>query len=183
MTAIKEPCDRSYPAAHDSGLRDPRTIKWVVVHSTEGGTAKSVAQMFSHASASASTHLVVDDLDCYRMLDDKHIPWGAPGANTYGYHIEHCGFAKWSRAEWLAHDPTLRRGAYKAAIRCVAYGIPVRWVGKIGLKLGRKGLTTHKDCSDAFAPGGHYDPGPAFPKDVYLSYVKAYAAELEAPRT
>ena len=180
MSAIKAPCNRTKPAYHYSGLRSPKSIKWIVVHDTEGGTAESVANMFHRPSSVASTHLVVDQLDCYRMLDDTKIPWGAPGANTYGYHIEHVGYARWTRAEWLAHDTTLRRGAYKAALRCVWYGIPARWVGKWGLKLGRKGITTHKDCSDAFSPGGHYDPGPNFPKDVYLGYVKKYIAEIKA---
>jgi hypothetical protein len=179
--AIKQPCDRTFSAYHDSGIRDPKKIKWIVVHDTEGGSAHSVAVMFSHPESTASTHLAVDQLDCYRMLDDKDIPWGAPGANTYGYHIEHVGFAHWTREEWLAKDATLRRGAYKAALRCVWYKIPTRWVGKWGLKVGIKGLTTHKDCTDAFKNGyGHYDPGPNFPKDVYLSYVKEYVQEIKA---
>lgn len=181
MTAIKSPCDVTYRATHNSGQRDPSAIKWIVVHDTEGGTAKSVAQMFHSPSSSASTHLVVDQFDCYRMLDDKDIPWGAPGANTNGYHIEHCGFARWTRAEWLQHDATLRRGAYKAAVRCVRYSIPARWVGPIGLALGRKGLTTHADVTKwKKTIGGHTDPGPNFPKDVYLAYVKQYVAEIRS---
>lgn len=179
-TPIKQSCDGSYRAVRTSGTRDPKTIKWIVVHDTEGGSAKGVALMFAAESAVASTHLVVDELECYRMLEDNDIPWGAPGANTYGYHIEHVGWARWPREEWLAHETTLRRGAFKAAIRCVRYGIPVRWVGKWGLKLGRKGLTTHADCSAAFKPGGHTDPGVSFPKDIYLAYVKEYVAELQA---
>ena len=168
-------------AYHNSGRREASDVKWIVVHDTEGGTAASVAKMFSHPSALASTHLVVDEFDCYRMLDDLLIPWGAPGANTNGYHIEHCGFARWSRAEWLKHDATLRRGAYKAALRCVRFNIPVRWVGPIGLRLGRRGLTTHADVSKwQSTPGGHTDPGANFPKDVYLSYVKQYVAEIKS---
>ena len=176
---IKKVCDYSYPASRDSGTRDPKKIKWIVVHDTEGGSAKSVALMFHRGDAKASTHLVVDEKECFRMLDNKDIPWGAPGANTDGFHIEHVGFASWTRAEWLAHDTTLRRGAYKAAIHMNAWGIPARWVTKWGLKLGRKGLTTHYDVTQAFSGGqGHTDPGPNFPKDVYLMYVKEYIGEL-----
>ena len=180
MTAIKAIC-KIVKAYHNSGTRDLKDIKWIVVHDTEGGSAASVAAMFSRPSASASTHLVVDQVECIRMLDDRDIPWGAPGANTNGYHIEHVGFAHWTRNEWLAHDTTLRRGAYKAALRCVRYGIPVRWVGPLGLRLGRRGLTTHADVSKwQGTPGGHSDPGPNFPKDVYLAYVKEYVAEIKA---
>lgn len=176
---IQRVCDTSFRASRRSGVRDPKTIKWVVVHDTEGGTARSVAVMFSGANAKASTHLVVDEYECYRMLDDRDIPWGAPGANVFGYHIEHCGYASWTTAKWLAHDNTLRRGAYKAAIRCAAHGIPARWVGPLGLRFGRKGLTTHADVTKwQGTPGGHTDPGPNFPKDVYLKYVKQYVAEI-----
>jgi hypothetical protein len=177
-TPIKKPCDTSYRAVRTSGVRDPKSIKWVVVHDTEGGSAKSVALMFSRDDAQASTHLVVDELECYRMLDNKDIPWGATGANTKGFHIEHVGFARWTRGMWLDHDVTLRRGAYKAALHMVAWDIPARWVGFIGLRLGRKGLTTHADVSKAWPGSGHTDPGPEFPKDVYLQYVKEYIAEI-----
>lgn len=177
---IKQACDQSYRATRTSGVRSPKSIKWIVVHDTEGGSAKSVALMFSGQNAKASTHLCVDEVACYRMLDDKDIPWGAPGANTAGYHIEHVGFASWTRAQWLAHDTTLRRGAYKSAIRCVSYGIPARWVGPLSLRLGRKGLTTHADVSKwKGTPGGHTDPGANFPKDVYLNYVKQYIGEIQ----
>ena len=176
-------CDGRYRASRTSGTRPVSDIKWVVVHSTEGGSALSVAQMFHRQDARASTHLVVDQFDCYRMLADTDVPWGAPGANRNGYHIEICGFAQWSRVVWLAHDPTLRRGAYKAAQRCVRYGIPARWVGPLGLWLGRKGLTTHADVTKwQKTYGGHTDPGANFPKDVYLSYVKLYVKELLAGR-
>ncbi len=165
-------------ARHDSGARSKKAIKWVVLHSTEGGTAESVARFFA-TSAQASTHLVVDDKECWRMVPDLVIPWGAPGVNTGGLHIEQCGYARWSRAEWLAHGHTLDRSAAKAAQWCRKYGIPLRWVGPLGLKLGRKGITTHNDASKAFTAGGHTDPGPGFPRDVWMSRAKSYLADLE----
>jgi hypothetical protein len=166
-------------AYHDSGPRSKGQIKWIVLHDTEGGTAESVAAMFARPSALASTHLVVDEIECWRMVPDLVIPWGAPGANTGGLHIEQCGFASWSRSQWLAHEKTLRRSAAKAARWSLMYGIPLRWVGKWGLKLGRKGVTTHKDCSLAFPPNdGHHDPGPNFPKDKWMSWAKEYRREI-----
>ena len=165
-------------ARHDSGPRSKSRIKWVVLHSTEGGTAESVARFFA-STAQASTHLVVDDKECWRMVPDLVIPWGAPGVNTGGLHIEQCGYARWSRAEWLSHGHTLDRSAAKAARWAHMYGIPLRWVGPLGLKLGRKGVTTHHDASRAFTPGGHTDPGPGFPKDIWMSRAKSYLADLE----
>lgn len=186
FTPIGSACKRTFRFVRSSGTRPTSAIKWIVVHSTETspGSAKNVSSYFASSSAQASTHLVVDDYECYRGLDNYDVPWGAPGANYAGFHIEHVGYAKWTRAEWLSHSNTLRRGAYKTALHCLAWGIPLRWVGKYGLKLGRKGITTHKDCSDAFSGGdGHWDPGPNFPKDTYLSYVKQYAASIKAARS
>lgn len=173
-------------AAHDSGPRRASDIRLVVVHSTEGGTAESVARFF-HTTAEASTQLVVDDAECYRCVPDLVIPWGAPGVNTTGLHIEHCGFARWHRQEWLQHLAMLRLSAQHAARWAWQYKIPRRWVGPRGLKLRRKGFTTHHDASLAFTPGGHTDPGPGFPKDTYMRLVQdeyariARAAEPRKP--
>jgi len=164
------PCNPSFRAKHDSGPRPASAIRHVVIHSTEGGTAHSVAAFF-HTTAQASTQLVVDDEDCYRCLPDLVIPWGAPGVNESGLHTEHCGYAHWTREKWLTHMPMLERSARHTAAWCRQYAIPRRWVGPWGLKLKRKGLTTHADASRAFTPGGHTDPGPGFPRDVYLGLV------------
>ena len=112
--SIKATC-RIRWAAHNSGPRSRAQLKWIVLHDTEGGSAASVASQFASQNATASTHLVVDDKECYRMVPDLVIPWGAPGGNTAGLHIEQVGWARWSRATWLAHEKTLRRSAYKAA--------------------------------------------------------------------
>lgn len=164
-------------ARHDSGPRTASQIKHIVIHSTEGGSAAGVATFFA-TTAQASTQLVIDDKECWRCVPDLVIPWGAPGVNTSGLHIEHCGYAKWTREEWLAHDRTLRRSAAKAARWAKRYKIPTRWVGPLGLKLGRKGFTRHMDASKAFTPGGHTDPGEGFPKDIYMGYVKTYLKQL-----
>lgn len=187
MSLIQSPCKLDYPASHSSGPRSPAQIKWIVIHSTEGPVgheaARSVARFFANPATQASVQLVVDEDDCYRCLPNDVIPWGAPGANTGGFHIEHCAYASWTRVLWMAHEQTLRRGAYKAALHCKAFGIPPRWVGPVGLRVGKKGLTTHRDVSYAWPllarkAGFHTDPGPYFPRDRYLGFVKEYLAGL-----
>lgn len=59
------------------------------------------------------------------------------------------------------------------------YGIPLRWVGPLGLRLGRKGVTRHMDVTKAFPGGSHTDPGPNFPKDVWMKYAQGYLREIE----
>ena len=179
LRQLLRPCHLK-AAAHNSGGRSTSSIRHIVLHDTEGGTAESVAAMFASPKATASTQIVVDENECYRMVPDKVIPWGAPGVNTTGLHIEQCGFASWTRQQWLLHEVTLRRSAAKAARWAHMYDIPLRWVGPAGLLVRRKGVTTHRDASIAFRIfGGHTDPGPSFPKDKWMQWAHEYLAEIE----
>lgn len=184
-------CKQGPRAANDSGPRKASQIKWCVIHSAEasddiGGdtSAEAVANFFANPRTQASTQLAVDRDSCVRMLPDLVIPWGASGANTNGLHVEICGRAGWTQRQWMEPHriPMLDRAAYKVAMWCYLYGIPARWVGPTGLKLGRKGLTTHKDVNDAFKNGSHWDPGAGFPKDLFLGFVRKHHAEIKASR-
>ena len=119
-------CRTGIAAAHHEGERSQRSIRFIVLHSTEGGTAKSVAEWFANPASGGSSNIVVDDFQCWRSLGDNLIPWGAPPLNTFGFHVEMCGYAAWSRARWLLHYRTLQRSAYKAALRIKWYGIPIK---------------------------------------------------------
>lgn len=174
MSSIKAPCNRTFKAYRNSGLRPKEWVKWIVMHDTEGGTARSIAHYFSTSIAGGSAHLVVDDKSCYRTLDNSQVPWGAPGANLSGFHIEQCGFARWTNGEWRKHLSLLRRAAYKAAIHCDYYRIPVRFVDAEGLKKGQKGITTHAECTKAFG-GDHTDPGPGWPRHLFMGLVRFYS--------
>jgi N-acetyl-anhydromuramyl-L-alanine amidase AmpD len=156
MAGISATCSRKYTAVHNSGTRNVSTIRWVVIHDTEGDTAAGAAVWFTNPASGGSTHLVVDDDMCFRTLSNEDIPWGAEGANAKGFHIEIAGYAKWTRAQ---------------------FGIPARWVGPYWLRLGRKGVTTHADCAKAFG-GNHTDPGAGFPKDKFMEWTRQYVREL-----
>lgn len=181
LATLLRPCKRKR-AKHDGGPRQARWIRNVVIHSTEGGTAASVAAFFA-TTAQASTHLVIDDRDCYRCVPDLVIPWGAPGVNRTGLHIEHVGYARWTAGQWLEHRPTLERSAAKAALWCWTYRIPRQWTTVAALQAGGAGLCTHADATLAFPPnGGHTDPGKGFPRDLYLELVTRYYRELSDAR-
>lgn len=174
---IKAVCRRDYyPAFRSSGRRPLSAIKWVVLHSTEGGTASSIARYFKGSTAQGSAHLVVDDDGCQRCLPNGAVPWGAPGANFAGIHVEQCGYARWTREEWLEHRPTILRAAYKTAFHCHLFGIPAVFRRAVDLKAGRPGITTHVECSRAFG-GTHWDPGVGWPRDVFMRRVRL---DLEA---
>jgi len=174
---IAAQCSRRFHAVHSSGRRDPRTIRWIVMHDEENASAAAAAAWFANPHSRGSAHLCVDDRECYRTLGNAQIPWGAPGANRFGFHIEQAGFARWSSAIWKSHLLTLRRGAYKAALHCHAFGIPPQFVSARGLRLGVKGITTHAECTKAFG-GDHTDPGLFWPRRLFMSYVRRYYGEL-----
>jgi len=179
---IGAPCSREYHAVHTSGTRDAQIVRWIVLHDTESASAEAAARWFANPNSQGSAHLVVDDAICFRTLDNDEIPWAAPGANAFGFHIEQAGFARWSAVVWRSHLVTLQRAAYKTALHCHVFGIPARFVGAEGLTGGATGITTHAECSKAFG-GTHTDPGPMWPRRMFMSLVRRYFEELTpAPR-
>ena len=180
---IETACDRTYHASRTSGVRDTTIIRWIVLHDEEADTALSAAQWFanprlpSQGGPSGSAHLCVDDTICYRTLRNEEIPWAAPGANMYGFHIEQAGFAKWSAVVWKKHRLTLQRAAYKTALHCVVFDLPPVFLWADALKAGNKGITTHAECTKAFG-GTHSDPGPAWPRRLFMRYVNDYYGDM-----
>ena len=63
----------------------------------------------------------------------------------------------------------LRRAAYRVAKWCWLYSIGPKWLSDRQLAGGTaRGLTTHKQVTEVFKRGTHWDPGPNFPRDVFL---------------
>jgi hypothetical protein len=177
--AISANCLGTFTAVHSSGTRPLSRITHIIIHSTEGDTAAGAASWFANPRSGGSAHLVVDDHECFRTLDNDRIPFGAPGMNTNGFHIEHAGHASWERQRWMNHEQTLRRGAFKAAVHAVRFGIPLRLLSANDLRHGRKGFVTHATVSEVFPRGTHTDPGHGFPLDHYMQLVKEFAAEMQ----
>lgn len=167
---------KSIRAANDSGPR-PLAPKYIVIHSTESpnakGSARNVANYFKQPSTQASVQTVMDDYECYRCLPDMVIPWGAPPFNSRGLHIEQCGYAKWTRAEWMRHRATIDRTAKAAAYWAKYYHIPIRWLSVAACKAYSSGITSHANVSLAFGHSDHTDPGSGYPYDYFLTKVKA----------
>jgi N-acetylmuramoyl-L-alanine amidase len=176
-TPISAPCSRRFRAVHTSGRRDPRRVRWIVLHDEEAKTAVAAAAWFANPESQGSAHLCVDDAICFRTLDDADIAWGAPGANEDGFHIEQAGFARWSAVIWRQHRQTLQRAAYKTAMHCHAFGVPPRFVTAPALRNGNPGITTHAECSKAFG-GDHTDPGRFWPRRQFMFLVRRYYDEL-----
>lgn len=187
MDAIKADCRTDYmPASRTSGTRKLNDVLWVVIHDTEGGTAYSNARYFHNPALpedggpEGSAHLTVDDNRCYRCLPNTAIPWAAPDANTNGFHIEQAGYAHWTRAEWLAHGPMLRRAAFKAAYHCHLFKLSPVFRDAAALRNRLHGVTTHAQVTLAFPGPGrtHTDPGAGWPQDRFMEWVNVYYSAL-----
>lgn len=187
-TPIRATCSKRYRASRTSGTRGIERIRWIVLHDAEAPDAESVALFFSKPQATGSAHLVVDDDHCFRTLDNEDIPWGASSAfqaNLHGFHIEQCGFARWSSTAWLLHRATLNRAAYKTALHCKLFDIPPVFVFAAQLP-NVDGITTHREVTlaskriDPEHAGNydHTDPGIFWPRRWFMDRVRAYYAEL-----
>lgn len=177
-------CSTRYRARRSSGTRKLATIELGVVHCTQGPTAKGAAAWFANTRSRGSAHVVADAVECYRTLPASVIPWGAPGVNVNGWHLELAGYAQWSRAEWLRHRGTLERGAYKLA-QNGAGRFPMRFLTDRELAAvlkrssgRRRGIVSHRQVSRVFG-GTHTDPGAHFPWDVFMGYARKFEQQLD----
>jgi len=174
---IGRACSTAYRARRSSGTRRLRAITLGVVHCTQGSTARGAAVWFANPDSRGSAHLVADSYECYRTLPPSVIPWGAPGTNGRGWHLELAGFAQWTRAEWLARRYLLDRGAYKLALNGEGR-FPMRRLSRSELAGGKRGVCDHATASQVYG-GSHWDPGPSFPWDVFMTLARRHETAIK----
>jgi peptidoglycan hydrolase-like protein with peptidoglycan-binding domain len=159
---------------------DRTRMNWVVLHSMEAAeaatTAENVARWFASKTNAprASAHYNVDSDSVVQSVPEEKIAWHAPGANRLGVGVEHAGYARQTREEWLDEysEAMLRRSAQLVAGICKRWNIPPQFVDADGLKEGVRGITTHWETTKAWRKSTHWDPGRGFPMDVYLGWVQ-----------
>lgn len=156
-------------------------IRWIVIHSMEAPeastTAENVANWFaSPAAPKSSAHFCIDSDSIIQCVLETDIAWHAQGGNKYGIGLEHSGYARQTREQWLDSysQAMLSLSAKLSTMLCDKFDLPKEYVDREGLKAGLKGITTHNEITKAFnIAGGHYDPGPNFPMDYYIDLVNA----------
>lgn len=157
-----------------------KTIRVIVVHctvSSEMGTgAEDVARYFANlpSNKKASAHKVADNDSVVTCVNDQDTAFGAAGANADGLHLELVGQPTQTREEWLDAYSTHELAIGLTVVRewSDTHDIPLRWLTIAEVADGiSRGVTTHADVSKAFpkVSTGHWDPGPDFPRDVFLS--------------
>lgn len=167
---------------NDSGPRDIRSIKWLVIHTFESPRESGVAALrarvaWQEADASGSYHKLyaADGTSC-RTNDIDYISWSAmPTGNRYGVHYSTLAYASDSRATWLAYGAQLHAMAKDVAYEARLLGIPLIKIDGGQVRAGARGICGHGDISVAFRESDHTDPGRNFPWDVFMQLVRQYA--------
>lgn len=157
--------------------RRPRLI---VLHSTQGPgapswavpTAEGIAGYFSRGPG-VSSHYVCDEVETIQCVADEHTAWCAPGANADGIHIEQCGYAEWSRVDWLTNgNLDMLRGQVAPLLAALSarHGIPLRALTVPEIQAGQAGVCVHWDITNAYPGGSHWDCGTGYPLDAVLEW-------------
>jgi hypothetical protein len=160
----------------NSSPRRGATVLWVTVHTAEGIRKATDLVVFFNRSTNSSCHAVADD----KSLIDNLVPydraaWTLRDGNSKSDNLELCGFAKWTRGEWLnEHKGMLTNAAIWIHRRCKARGIPIRRIGAGGVRAGRAGVIGHVDYTTGTGDGTHWDPGPGFPWDWVIEKAKSF---------
>jgi hypothetical protein len=184
------PAFRTSPGAN----LPPRRI---VIHSTvspcEEGGARRVAAYFRSSAARGSAHTIIDPGEAVQVVPDKVIAWHAP-PNPRSIGNEMCDIPgpvpndppgsaarKAARRAWRWARPAqmrmLNRTARLTARQCLAYGVPIQWVGVKGLREGKEGITSHANVSKAWGQSTHWDPG-WWPRRWFMLRVKMHARRI-----
>lgn len=181
-----------YPKSYTPGRSRP--IKISVTHCTAGSegytSAEDGASYDKRRTDGTSTHCFHDtdtSLQEVPVRDRAH--HARAHGNEIGIGHELCGTYQ-TREQWLdaLSLPMLQRAARMQAEDCYreGWGEP-RWLTVDEVRRAyfdpgsvRGGLCTHADVTHAFPEddGDHEDPGPAFPKDLYIQWAREHYARL-----
>lgn len=145
-------------------------VRLIVVHTAEGArTVESLGAWFQNPAAQVSSHAGIDDFRVETYVPYERAAWTTRAANSISDNVELCGWAKWTRQEWLAHQSMLDYTATWIRLRCTARGIPLRKLTPAQVAAGMAGVIGHVDWTLGMNDGTHLDPGLGFPWDVVMA--------------
>ena len=169
-----------YPANHSGQSNHPPTR--VVIHSAvmdcRPGAARLLGAWNRDGTTGGSWHYATDPAETIQCSYDRFVCWHAP-PNGRSIGIEMADRPSSSAARWLlpGHARMLRRTAHLAAELCLAYDLPLVFLGPAQLQAGRKGITTHAMVSEAFGQSSHWDPG-GWPRKRFMRMARRHADKL-----
>lgn len=163
-----------------------KPVELIVIHTMEaaekGNTAEAVAKYFQNSGVKASAHYCVDNNSVVQCVWDSNTAFACKNANANGVHIEHAGFAKQNREEWLDEYgiALLNISAQGCAYLSNKFDIPVKtavFKSENDPTVAEKGICGHTDVPNH---GSHWDPGSHFPYDIYFELVNQYLPSIKA---
>ena len=159
-------------SGHMSGKQT--TIDRIVFHSTVSpcvpGGALNNARWFQNPNSGELAHYVVDPVEVIQCCPDDIVAWHAP-PNPRSIGIELCDWSQGDPNRWndYAHKRMLMLARDLLHDLCHRHNVPLRYIDAAGLRVGKHGITTHYEVSQAFHQSDHTDPGPGFaPTMAYL---------------
>jgi N-acetylmuramoyl-L-alanine amidase len=150
--------------------RGSKPVRLIVVHTAEGATnVTALGNYFARASVQASSHVGIDDQGVEQYVPYSEASWTLRSGNPISDNAELCGFAAWTRKQWLGpHRPMIERAAAWIRERCLARSIPIVKLTPAQVAAGMSGVIGHTDWTVGMKDGTHTDPGPGFPWDVVI---------------
>lgn len=147
-----------------------KPVSLVVIHTAEGArTTAALGAYFAKTSVQASSHAGIDDTGIETFVPYSEAAWTLRSGNSISDNVELCGFAAWTRTQWLnEHRRMVELTAQWIRERCLARNIPIRKLTPQQVAAGQAGVIGHYDWTIGMRDGTHVDPGPGFPWDVVI---------------
>lgn len=163
-------------------FNESKAVSWIQIHSAEGSTEEiGLGNFFAHETG-GSSHAGAGQGGGYaEYVRFSDTAWTGPRLNEESDTIEICGFSRWSRDEWLAHDTMLGTAAQFVAWRSAVRQIPIVHRSSADILAGMPGVPGHVDITEAYHDSDHMDPGPNFPWDVFLADARQRAGLVPKP--
>ena len=153
------------------------SVKWLGVHSAEGATDEvSLGNFFSRTRSGSSNCGIGQDGGYAQFVNYADTAWANPPLNEESDSVELCGFARWTREEWLACPAMLATLAQWIAWRCAVRGIPVVLLSTADLEARNSGIVDHRTINNVYHVSSHWDVGYNFPWDVVMAAAQGTAA-------
>ncbi|MCL2734230.1 MAG: peptidoglycan-binding domain-containing protein [Actinomycetia bacterium] len=148
----------------------------IVLHTAEGARTVEALGAYFKKNVLASSHTGIDDTRdrIGEYVSRGHKAWTQANANAVSVSVELCGFAAWTRAQWMnEHRAMLETCARWIAEESAHFGIPIVKLSAAQAQATGRGVCQHRDLGKW--GGGHTDCGNGFPMDEVLAWARGTA--------
>ena len=151
-------------------------VRLIVLHTAEGARTIESLGGFFQGDVGASSHTGADDKSntVGEYVSRGNKAWTQSNFNPAAVSIELCGFASWSRDEWMNnHSNMLDNCAKWIAEEAAHFGLPITKLSSSQAQGSGRGVCQHNDLGAG--GGGHWDCGSGFPIDHVLDLARGGA--------